>query len=154
PASILLYTLAPEKMLGWTRALAADERAFVPARFADLPALGRLTGRGNTANVETVLAAKPDVIVDYGSLTSAYVSLADKTQQQAGIPYLLFDGSFSAIPKVYTLLGSVLGVPDRGRELARHAEQILAETDRRVARVPEAKRPTVYYARGPRGLET
>ena len=154
PASVFLYTLAPERMLGWNRALTPDERPFVPARYADLPALGRLTGRGNTANVETVLAVKPDVIIDYGALTATYVSLADRTQQQAGVPYLLLDGGLSAIPAVYTMLGDLLGVPDRGRELARYAERLLAETDRRVARVPAAKRPSVYYARGPKGLET
>jgi iron complex transport system substrate-binding protein len=154
PASIFLYTLAPERMLGWNRPLTPDERPFVPARYADLPALGRLTGRGNTANVETVLAVKPDVILDYGALTATYVSLADRTQQQAGVPYLLFDGSLSAIPAVYTMLGELVSVPDRGRELARYAERLFAETDRRVARVPAAKRPSVYYARGPKGLET
>lgn len=154
PASIFLYTLAPERMLGWNRPLTPDERPFVPARYADLPALGRLTGRGNTANVETVLTVKPDVIIDYGALTATYVSLADRTQQQAGVPYLLLDGGLSAIPAVYTMLGDLLGVPDRGRELARYAERLLAETDRRVARVPAAKRPSVYYARGPKGLET
>jgi iron complex transport system substrate-binding protein len=39
PASVLLYTLAPDKMLGWNRPLGAYERAFVPARYADLPTL-------------------------------------------------------------------------------------------------------------------
>jgi iron complex transport system substrate-binding protein len=154
PASILLYTLAPERMLGWNRPLTPEERPFVPARYADLPALGRLTGRGNTANVETVLAAGPDVIIDYGVLTATYVSLADRIQQQAGVPYLLFDGGLSAIPAVYTMLGELLGVAERGRELARRAARLLAETDRRVAAVPVAKRPAVYYARGPKGLET
>lgn len=101
PAAIFLYTLAPEKMLGWMRALGPDERAFVPARFADLPTLGRLTGRGNTVNVEAVLAARPDLVLDYGSGTETYRSLADRVQQQTGIPYLLFDGSLSAIPDVY-----------------------------------------------------
>src|SRR5262245_7261815 len=62
PAAILLYTLAPDKMLGWNRPLGAYERAFVPARYADLPTLGSLTGRGNTANAETVLGTKPDVV--------------------------------------------------------------------------------------------
>ena len=154
PAGIFLYALAPEKMLGWSRALTPEERAFIPARFADLPALGRLTGRGNTANVESVLAAHPDVIFDYGSLTATYSSLADRVQQQTGIPYLLFDGSLSAIPAVFTRMGEVLGMSDRSRELARYAERLLAETDRRVASVPATKRPRVYYARGPKGLET
>jgi iron complex transport system substrate-binding protein len=154
PASIFLYTLAPEKMLGWNRPPSAEERAFVPARFAELPTLGRLTGRGNTANVEVVLAARPDLAFDYGSLTATYRSLADRTQQQLGVPYLLFDGNLSAIPAVYARVGELLGVGDRGRELGRYAERLLAETDRRVARVPTAQRPRVYYARGPKGLET
>jgi iron complex transport system substrate-binding protein len=154
PASIFLYTLAPEKMLGWNRPPSAEERAFVPARFAELPTLGRLTGRGNTANVEVVLVARPDLIFDYGSLTATYRSLADRTQQQLGVPYLLFDGNLSAIPAVYARVGELLGAGDRGRELGRYAERLLAETDRRVARVPTAQRPRVYYARGPKGLET
>ncbi|HKA63773.1 MAG TPA: iron ABC transporter substrate-binding protein [Methylomirabilota bacterium] len=154
PASVFLYTLAPEKMLGWNRPPSPDERAFIPARFAELPTLGRLTGRGNTANVEVVLAARPDVILDYGSMTGTYRSLADRVQQQTGVPYLLFDGSLSAVPTVYGLMGDVLGVGDRGRELGRYAQRVLAETDRRVGQVPAAKRPAVYYARGPKGLET
>jgi iron complex transport system substrate-binding protein len=154
PASVFLYTLAPEKMLGWNRPPSPEERAFVPARYAELPTLGRLTGRGNTANVEVVLAARPDLIFDYGSLTNTYRSLADRVQQQTGLPYLLLDGSLSAIPRAYTLAGDLLGVPDRGRELARHAERLLADTDRRVEGVPADRRPSVYYARGPKGLET
>ena len=126
----------------------------MPARFAELPTLGRRTGRGNTANVEVVLAARPVLIFDYGSLTATYRSLADRTQQQIGVPYLLFDGSLSAIPAVYARVGELLGAGDRGRELGRYAERLLAETDRRVARVPTAQRPRVYYARGPKGLET
>lgn len=52
PASVMVYALAPEKLIGWTRAIKPDERPFFPERYADLPELGRLTGRGNTANVE------------------------------------------------------------------------------------------------------
>jgi iron complex transport system substrate-binding protein len=151
PASVFLYTLAPEKMLGWNRPPGPQERAFMPARFAELPTLGRLTGRGNTANVEVVLAARPDLILDYGSLTATYRSLADRVQQQTGVPYLLFDGSLSAIPTVYGLMGDVLGVGDRGRELGRYAERMLAETGRQVGQIPPSKRPTVYYARGSKG---
>ena len=31
------------------------------------PEVGRITGRGNTANLEVVLALKPDLILDVGS---------------------------------------------------------------------------------------
>jgi iron complex transport system ATP-binding protein len=46
PASVFVYTLAPEKLLGWNRPLTPEERAYIPSRYANLPTLGRLTGRG------------------------------------------------------------------------------------------------------------
>jgi iron complex transport system substrate-binding protein len=154
PASVFIYTLAPDKLLGWNRPLTPEERAYIPSRYANLPTLGRLTGRGNTANVEVVLASRPDVIIDYGVINPTYVSLADRVQQQTGVPYLLFDGSLSQIPRSYIAAGDTLGVGERAKELARYAEGLLAEIDERVARVPVEKRPLVYYARGPRGLQT
>ena len=121
PASVFVYTLAPEKLLGWNRPLTPEERAYIPSRYANLPTLGRLTGRGNTANVEVMLASRPDVIIDYGVVNPTYVSLADRVQQQTGVPYLLFDGSLSQIPRAYIAAGESLGVGERAKELARYA---------------------------------
>ena len=61
------------------------------------PEVGRITGRGNTANLEVVLALKPDLILDVGSVSATYVSLAERVQQQTGIPYALLDGRFAGI---------------------------------------------------------
>src|SRR5262245_38754201 len=58
PASILVYAVAPERLVGWSRALGTQERLYLPPAYGGLPEVGRLTGRGNTANVEAVLAAK------------------------------------------------------------------------------------------------
>src|SRR5262249_15374305 len=66
PASMLVFAIAPDKLLGWTRAFRTNEAEFVDPRYAALPELGRLTGRGNTANVEVILKAKADLIVDSG----------------------------------------------------------------------------------------
>jgi iron complex transport system substrate-binding protein len=154
PAGIFLYTLAPDAMLGWTRAVSAEERPWLPAKYADLPALGRLTGRGNTANVEVVLSTQPDIVLDFGSVGPTYVSLADRVQDQSKVPYVLLDGSLSATSRAYALAGDILGVADRAGELARYVERTLGDVDRRVASVPRERRPSVYYARGPRGLET
>ena len=154
PAGVFLYALAPEKLLNWNLPLTAEQRAYLPARYADLPALGRLTGRGNTASVETALASRPDVILDYGTINPTYVSLAERITKQTGVPYLLFDGTFDRIPTVYKSAGAALGVNERAKELSRYAERLLADVDKRLARVPPEKRPLVYYARGPRGLQT
>ena len=56
PASVFVLALAPEELAGWDRAPTPDELAYLPPEVARLPVLGRLTGRGNTANVEVVTA--------------------------------------------------------------------------------------------------
>ena len=50
PAAIMLYTLAPDLLLGWPRANRAEECAFMLPDVCARPEVGRLTGRGNTAN--------------------------------------------------------------------------------------------------------
>jgi len=154
PASILLFALAPEKLLGWTTPFRQEERPYVAQKYVDLPVLGRLTGRGGSANIEALLGAKPDLVIDYGSVRPTYASLADRVQAQTGIPYLLIDGSFDLMPRAFRELGGMLGETARGEEWARYAERTLAEVAARVAGVPPAKRPRVYYGRGPQGLDT
>src|SRR4029450_1119236 len=86
PASMLVFALAPEKLLGWTSPFRPEERPFIPPKYADLPTLGRLTGRGNTANVEVVLAAKPDLIVDYGSVGDTRTPPAERGEDENARP--------------------------------------------------------------------
>jgi iron complex transport system substrate-binding protein len=154
PAAILLYVIAPDRMLGWPRANRADERGFLAQPYADLPELGTLTGQGGEANLERVLALKPDLILDFGSVRDTYIDLANRVQAQTGIPYLLIDGRFENTPAALRLLGEALGVPERGEALAQDAEATFARIDALLAEVPEAERPRAYLARGPEGLES
>jgi len=152
PAAILLYTLAPDLLLGWPRANRADECAFMLPEVCRRPEVGRLTGRGNTANLESVLALKPDLILDVGSTTPTFASLAARVQEQTGIPYALLDGRFDATASTYRLLGAL--TRRDAEPLASYTEKMLETIASRINRVPQEERPRVYYARGPRGLET
>jgi iron complex transport system substrate-binding protein len=154
PAAIVLYTLAPDLLLGWPRANRTEEREFLLPDVGARPEVGRLTGRGNTANLESVLALKPDLILDIGYANATYVTLADRVQQQTGIPYALLDGRFAETAASYRALGALTGRRDEAEKLARYAENTMETITKRVASVPNDKRPRVYYARGPRGLET
>lgn len=154
PASVVVYCLLPEAMVGWQRAPRKEELPYLLPSTHALPELGRLTGRGDTANVEIVLNAKPDLIVDFGSVRPTFISLADAIQQRTGIPYILVDGRFEATPSSLRLLGSILGVPERGETLARYAEDLFRRIDALLTEIPEESRPRVYLARGAKGLET
>jgi iron complex transport system substrate-binding protein len=154
PAAIMLYTLAPDLLLGWPRANRPEECAYMLPDICAKPEIGRLTGRGNTANLESVIALKPDLIVDIGSTRATFVSLAERVQAQTGIPYALLDGRFDAIPATYRKLGELTHRADDAKTRADYAERTLKTIQGRIAGIPQEKRPRVYYARGPRGLVT
>jgi len=154
PASVLVTMLAPEKLIGWNRTPPPEELPYLPPVVRKLPEIGRLTGRGGTMNLEVLVAAKPDLIVDFGSVSDTYISLADRVQSQTSIPYLLIDGHFSKSVSAMRLLGGILRVDPRADVLAERMESILRDVDRVTASIPPSSRPRVYLARGANGLET
>jgi iron complex transport system substrate-binding protein len=154
PAAIMLYTLAPDLLLGWPRANRPEECAYLLPDICARPAIGRLTGRGNTANLESVIALKPDLILDVGSVRDTYISLAERVQGQLGIPYALLDGRFASMPTTYEKLGRLIDRINDGLDFADYVNMTLTVITERIAFVTREQRPRVYYARGPRGLTT
>lgn len=69
PAATLLYTLAPDKMIGWVRAPKPGDLPYLAPSTHDFPELGRLTGKGGSLNLEVLLTAKPDLIVGFGTVS-------------------------------------------------------------------------------------
>ena len=59
PAAIMLYTLAPELLIGWPRPNGTAEREFLLPDVGARPDVGRITGRGNTTNVEACSPPSP-----------------------------------------------------------------------------------------------
>lgn len=151
PAAVLLYTLAPDKLVGWPRDLGADAKAMLPARYAGLPVVGRLTGHEASAGAAAIAAAHPDLIVDVGDVEPEYSELADRIQAQSGIPYVLIDGSLAKTGATYRMLGDIVGEPARAAELADESDRLLAEAK---AAAGSGGQLRVYYGRGKDGLET
>jgi iron complex transport system substrate-binding protein len=154
PAAIMLYTIAPDLLIGWPRANRVEEIEYLLPDVGSRPEIGRITGRGNTANLEVVIALKPDLIIDIGSTSQTFVSLADRVREQTGIPYALLDGRFDATAASYRLLGALIRREKEAGALAAYAEETFSAIEQRIKNVPLSGRPRVYYARGPRGLET
>lgn len=101
-----------------------------------------------------VLKARPDLIVDVGSVTPTFASLADRVQAQTGISYLLLDGTLRGSAQAFRDLGKLLGAEARAKLLADYVDSTLAEIKTKVATIPHDARLRIYYARGPNGLQT
>lgn len=154
PASVMLYTLAPDLLAGWTETIGPEEREFLLPDIAARPKVPRLTNRGNSIDLEGVVAAKPDLILDVGNVDSSFASLAERIEQQSGVPYALLDGHFDQTAPSYRALGRLLGRSEEAEKLARYAENTTATVKKRVEAVPNDARPRVYYARDRSGMQT
>ncbi len=152
PASVWVYAIAPDTMLAWTRSLRDDEKALIPEPYRSLPVTGSHTGHKGTASPETVAALKPDLIVDVGTDDSGHASLADRTQKQLGVPYVLIGGNLETSAKTLRRLGELFAKPADAEALATYIEGLLAAAKTAVS--ADSKRPKVYLSRGPTGLET
>ena len=153
PAAVLLYTIAPEKMIGWPHSPGPAAKSLLGPGFADLPQLTPLVRDGKVPT-EQIQASRPDVILDYGSTAARYVERATMVQEATGIPVLLLDGKLELTPEIYRLLGAMLGTAERAADLAGAAERLLMITRERVQARREAGPIRVYYARSADGLTT
>ena len=154
PASVLVYALVPDAIVGWVPQPPPDARPFLLPAARDLPASGRLTGSGETIDAERIRSLRPDLIVDFGSTSSNYVALAEKVTAATGLPYALIDGRLDKSGTSLRMLGDMLGHRERADALAVYAEKTLEMIDDVLVKVPPDKRPRVFVARGPDGLQS
>jgi len=149
----MMYTLAPDKMLGWNSKLSDDEKQYIATDYQGLPVLGGTMGGQNTFNTEEITALDPDIILDFtyqGQVSDMVTQLGEQT----GIPVVELDSGLTAIPESYRTLSKILGVEERGEKLASYAEKTLNSVADMVAKVPDSKRATIYYVESADGLST
>jgi iron complex transport system substrate-binding protein len=152
-AAVLVFVLAPERLVGWSRPLSREQRAYLPAKFARLPVVGHLTGP-NPAAADAVARLRPDLIIDTGIVSPEAAALADAIQQQTRIPYIFLDGGIQSTPDALEIVGRMLGVGERGQDLAHYSRTAIDNLRGRLLVTESTTRPLVYYGRGSDGLET
>jgi len=153
-AAVLVFVLAPEKLVGWSRPLTREQRAYLPAKFARLPVAGQLTGPTPTVAADAVARLRPDLIIETGVVSAEAAARADAIQQQTRIPYILLDGGIQQIPDTLATVGAMLGVAERGQGLADSARGQIDDLRGKLLLTESTERPLVYYGRGADGLET
>ena len=151
---VLTYMLAPDMLIGHLSVIGEKERRFFRPEAVDLPLLGGAPGSGQQVNMETVLAAKPDIVLMKGNAASD-VSRAAEKFAQLGLPVVFVDlEAIDDYPAGIEFFGKLIGRGEKAKRMADHARKVLADVGRAVATVPEDKRVRVYYAESPDGLAT
>ncbi len=151
---IVLYTLNPDKLAGWGFELSDVDKQFIDEKYHSLPVLGVWSGKNGSGNIEEIIKVHPDVIFSIGTIEDSQISLSDKIQEQTGIPVVMLDGPLEKLDKMYKEIGDIMNEEARAKELGDYCAKTIADINTFKSKIPDEKKARVYYAEGPKGLET
>ena len=125
PAEVLLYTLTPEMLVGRNRLPEREAVEFFPPPYRNPVLIRRLPEANHPESDRELLALKPEIYIDYGSMHEDYIASIEAVQRRTGVPGIILDGALPRVPETYRRLGAALGVASRGERLAAVAERML-----------------------------
>lgn len=149
-----LYAMDPNLLAGWIFEIDAENYPYLHPRMKSLPTIGRVFGAGQSANLELLLAAHPDLVLMWQHTNEFNAKEAEKLKILNAPFIYAVDESIEDYGKIFRFLGKALNREERGNKLADYSEKVFNDTKKVVAKVPASKRPKVYYAEGLDGLST
>lgn len=141
-AAIYLYTLVPDKLLGWNYALNDIEKSIILEQYHDLPNFGH----------EAVIAAGPTIALNVTSINDGSIDASDALAEQLGVPVVMVSSDLLDAPAVYRFMGELFGVEEQAEALAAYAEETfnaISSLD-----IPNEEKVRIYYGNGEDSLET
>ena len=152
-AQMVLMTIAPDTLVGLSATPSSDQLEYFPEYTWKLPTFGQFYGSKANLNMEALIAAQPQVIIDIGDKKTSHKSDMDKIQKQTGIPTIFVETTLDKMPDAYRTLGQLLGREEKGNELAAYIEDTVSYAENAARQIPEDIRETVYYGTGASGLD-
>ena len=150
-SQIVVFSLAPELLVGVANAWDPGAEGYFDPRYYNLPVLGQLYGGKGELNLEVLLAAGPQLVLDVGEAKKSIAEDLDGLTAQTGIPFVHIDASTGTMAEAYRRLGGLLGLEERAEELASYCEETWARAEAIMAAVGE-DRAKILYLLGEEGL--
>ncbi len=152
-AQIVLYSLVPDRILGWSARPTELMKPYLPARHWNLPTFGQFYGKNVSLNLEALIAANPQIIIDIGEAKKTVREDMDALQKQTGIPVVFIEATLDTFANAYIMLGELTGEKAAAAALSRYCSEIVGNARKVAASIPAAKKVRVYYGEGMDGLQ-
>lgn len=150
---IYAYPVCYDILAGFSKSFSGDAAKFIPEKYLSYPELGQLYGGKGTMDLEVLLAADPDVVIDMGEAKKNIVEDLDGLTEQTGIPFIHIDATVQTTPEAFRKLGELVGKEDRAEVLAKWCEECYANMESMMEKVDaDGKRKTLVYCLGDKGL--
>ena len=148
-AQMVVFAIAPDKMVGVANAWDESAKAYFDAKYLELPLLGQLYGGKGELNLETLLAAAPDVVIDVGEPKDSMAEDLDALQEQTDIPFVHINAYLASMDDTYAMLGDLLAMPNEAQGLADYCRYAY---DKVKAIADSVEKVDLLYITGEEGL--
>lgn len=145
---IVLFPLCPDQLVGLGGAWSEDAAAYLDEKYIALPKIGQLRGGKGELNLETLLAADAQIVIDVGEPKESLAEELDSLQDQTGLPFVHITVTTQGTGEAYRALGELLGMEERAETLAVYCDRIYAQT---VALADKVEKREVVYLTGAEG---
>ena len=143
-AQIVLYTLVPDKLVGLAADLTEEQLQYMDDRFRSLPTFGHFDA--GTFNLESVMLAAPQVVIDIGQSSPAMADDMQGIQDRSGIPTIFIQlDDIDTMISGYAILGALFGAEEQAQKIIDYISEKIIGVIERAAAIPEADRVSVYY---------
>lgn len=149
---IYVLPLAGDMLVGVSNRFAEDAKVYLPAYIFEKEEIGQLYGGKGELDLEALLAADPDVVIDVGETKDSMKSDLDQLTEQTGIPFVHIYATISTTNETYRTLGELLGREEQAEKLASWCENTLTSIEELMARVDaDNARKSILYCLGDTG---
>lgn len=153
-AQIVLYTACPDKLAGIATDFNDEAKLLIDEKYWGLTKFGQFYGKNASLNLEALIAAAPDVIVDIGEVKENVKEDMDGLQEQLNIPVIFIEATLDTMDQTYEKIGELTGEGVQTEALAVYCKEVLGKAETIKQKLKEEEKVTVYQALGAAGLHT
>ena len=151
-AQMILMPIAYDLLAGLSSSPSTAQMPYFPEEVRYLPTFGQFYGSKANLNMESLIDARPQIIIDLGDAKDTIADEMDRIQKQTGIPTVFIEANLDDMAAAYRTLGDILNRSDMAESLARFIEKTVSMARENSAKIPENQRLSVLFGTGSAGL--
>lgn len=148
-AQMVVFALAPDRFVGIADPWDNGAQQYLDERYVRLPVLGQLYGGKGDLNLETLLEADPQVVIDVGQAKGDVAQDLDALSAQTGIPFVHISASTQDMAGTYAMLGELLGMEEEAKVLGDYCTEVYSRMTGLARRV---EKKNLLYITGLEGM--
>ena len=151
-AQMILMPIAYDLLAGLSSSPSTAQMPYFPEEVRYLPTFGQFYGSKANLNMESLIDARPQIIIDLGDAKDTIADDMDRIQKQTGIPTVFIEADLDDMAAAYRMLGDILNRAGMAEPLAQFIEKSVAMAQENSAKIPESQRLSVLFGTGSTGL--